>query len=195
MTIPQLQMGHIVYIVSNKDQKIIPAVVQEEIVHRTMQGETLSYKVAVGPRGGQKVIDLAKIDGEVYSSLEEVRQSMTQRLVDFVNKMCDGATERSRQWYGETDMPALAPDSGDKINPSALLGEVTMAQQPKPESAQAAMLALHVHSPSAPVPVQKEQLRQRLRENLTIPEEIPQEGLQTVMPDGTVHNVKVNMNG
>jgi hypothetical protein len=193
MTTPTLQMGHTIYIVSNKDQKIIPAIVQEETLHRTMQGETMAYKIAVGPKTALKVFDLAKIDGEVFGSLEEVRQTLSQRLIDFVNKTCETAAERARQWYGDgegTESYAGEPDT--KINPSAFLNE----PQPKsdPADTTASMLALHAPTNSGATGP-KNTTRQKLRESFTVPEEIPQDGVATIMPDGSIKNIKINLNG
>jgi hypothetical protein len=204
--LPPLQMGRIIYIVSNKDQKIIPAVVQEEILHRTMQGETLSYKVAVGPKDKLQIVDLSKIDGEVYTSLDEVRQGMAQIFQNFVNKMCDAASERAKQWYNVNDgdnVNAISTsDPADKINPSAFLtpenNNVSRSATSNNNQSIDSMLALRMPQQSSnnvPNASTKEILRQQLKEKMIMPEEIPTDGIQTVMPDGSVRNIKINMNG
>ena len=51
-----LSIGQIIYVLSNKTQKIIPAIVVEEMTVKKIDGNETSWKVSVGPQGKEKII-------------------------------------------------------------------------------------------------------------------------------------------
>ncbi|NBP04439.1 MAG: hypothetical protein EBU90_31015, partial [Proteobacteria bacterium] len=56
-------IGQVIYVLSDKTQTVLPGIVQEEIHHRSIDGEKVSYRVAIGPPNKQRVVDLATVDG------------------------------------------------------------------------------------------------------------------------------------
>lgn len=49
-----LKIGQIIYVLSNKAQRIIPAIVVEEMTVKKLEGNEVSWKVSVGPTGKEK---------------------------------------------------------------------------------------------------------------------------------------------
>ena len=93
---------------SNQSQRIVPGLIKEEVITRRVDGETISYIVSLGPEGKTKTMDLSKIDGEVFGSLEEVRQKTEQDLEILIEKyraqaveLCNEAEKLATSWYGE----------------------------------------------------------------------------------------------
>lgn len=130
------EIGEIIYVVSNKaalkkgNLVVFPGVIQEEISHKTREGNKTSYKVLIGNEAKYKVIDMAKVDGEIYSDLEEIKKVMTERATEQINHTLSQAALLAKKWYNaETDefIEGSVGDheSDEKIDPASLLNEVS----------------------------------------------------------------------
>jgi hypothetical protein len=117
-------IGQIIYVLSNKTQTVLPGIVQEEIHYRSLNGENVSYKIAIGPQNKQRVVDLSSLDGEVFGSLEDVRTILINKLTAFVDDLCQTTNERVNQWYGAGSRPIQAGSPAGRLDPSDLLNEV-----------------------------------------------------------------------
>lgn len=102
-------MGQIIYILSNKTQSVVPAIVDEQVVRKIRKAdgihEVVSYKLCIGPRDRQQVVDLARIDGEVFDSLDSIRVTLVERLTGFVDELVKNTQKNVVNWYG------ITPDS------------------------------------------------------------------------------------
>lgn len=121
-------IGQVIYVLSDKTQTVLPGIVQEEIHHRSIEGEKVSYRVAIGPQGKQRVVDLATVDGEVYGDLNEIRNVLISRLTAFVDDLCNTTNERVNQWYHNTQRSVASTTSNGKLDPAALMNEVAAPQ-------------------------------------------------------------------
>jgi hypothetical protein len=127
-------MGQIIYILSNKSQAVVPAIVEEQVVRKIRKAdgvhEVVSYKLCIGPKERQQVVDLARVDGEVFDSLESIRSILVERLTVFVDELVKTTQKNVLNWYG------IAPDnqlietiqsdqnSGVKYDPAQLVHAV-----------------------------------------------------------------------
>lgn len=118
------QIGQIIFVLSNKTQTVLPGIVREEIHYRSLDGENVSYKIAIGPANKQRVVDLSSVDGEVYGSLDEVREVLINKLTAFVDDLCATTNERVNQWYSAGNKPVSQPSASGRLDPSDLLNEV-----------------------------------------------------------------------
>lgn len=122
-------IGQIIYVLSDKSQTVLPGIVREEIHHRSIDGEKVSYRVMIGPQGKQRVVDLATVDGEVYGDLSEIREVLIQRLTAFVDDLCNTTSDRVNQWYGTNNTKQVSHSSnGEKLDPSVLMNELNDKQ-------------------------------------------------------------------
>lgn len=121
-------IGQVIYVLSDKTQTVLPGIVQEEIHHRSIDGEKVSYRVAIGPPNKQRVVDLATVDGEVYGDLNEVRNVLISRLTAFVDDLCNTTDERVSEWYHSTAKAPTTTASNGKLDPAALMNEVVASQ-------------------------------------------------------------------
>ena len=87
-------IGQVIYVLSDKSQTVLPGIVQEEIHHRSLDGEKVSYRIVFGPPNKQRVVDLSTVDGEVYGTLDEVRNVLISRLTAFVDELCGTTNEK-----------------------------------------------------------------------------------------------------
>lgn len=118
------QIGQVIFVLSNKTQTVLPGIVQEEIHYRSLNGENISYKIAIGPTNKQRVVDLSSVDGEVFGSLDEIREVLIAKLTAFVDDLCATTNERVNQWYSSGNKPIAQPSGSGRLDPSDLLQEV-----------------------------------------------------------------------
>lgn len=170
-------IGQVIYVLSDKTQTVLPGIVQEEIHHRSIDGEKVSYRIAIGPQGKQRVVDLATVDGEVYGDINEVRNVLISRLTAFVDDLCNTTNERVNQWYHTTSKSVTTTTSNGKLDPAALMNEVAAAQQ--------------INGYAKPVmPVQQINGLNGLRNALSDPELNTREFIDS---DGTIRKISINL--
>ena len=103
MSIPnkqkELTIGKVVYVVSDSSGSVIPAIVAEESVIKTLNGNTTSWKLFIGPEDRRKVIDSRQVNGVVYSTIKEVHEELFNRLNEFLNSTIDETKDRAKKWY------------------------------------------------------------------------------------------------
>jgi len=121
-------IGQIVYILSNQGQNIIPAMVIEEQTIQTLQGTNVSWKIAIGEPGEkQKIVDSTRLNGEIYTSLAEIKELLTKRLNTFIEQTIKLAKQREDVWYGrlrkESKILNKEPQ-GNKIDPESFLDDI-----------------------------------------------------------------------
>lgn len=119
------QIGQIVYVLSDKAEAIVPAIVVEELVHKKLDGNSVSWKVAVGPPAKKKIVASDDLSGEIYTSLDEIRRVMMRRLSEYVENLVGKAAKRTEVWYGKQIAAHTAPEtSGGKIDPASLIDSI-----------------------------------------------------------------------
>ena len=162
-------IGQVIYVLSNKTQTVLPGIIRQEIVNRSLDGESVSYKIAIGPPEKQRVVDLSSVDGEVYGGIDEVRDILISRLTAFVDDLCANTMGRVNSWYGNVDKSSTTPNqSGEKLDPSVFLNEV--GHQP------------HSQAPGKAI--------NNLRAALSDPDLNTRE---VMMADGSVHKISINL--
>jgi predicted transcriptional regulator with HTH domain len=120
----QFNMGQIIYILSNKTQSVVPAVVDEQVVRKVRRSdgihEVISYKLSIGPKERQQSVDLSKIDGEVFSSLEAVKATLLERLTGFIDELVRTTQKNVMNWYGIDSENQFNQefDNGTKLDPA-----------------------------------------------------------------------------
>lgn len=162
-------IGQVIYVLSNKTQTVLPGIIRQEIVNRSLDGESVSYKIAIGPPEKQRIVDLSSVDGEVYGSIDEVRNVLISRLTAFVDDLCANTMGRVNSWYGNVDKSSTATNqTGEKLDPSVFLSEV--GNSPRTQTPNNAM--------------------NNLRSALSDPDLSTRE---VMMPDGSVRKIAVNL--
>lgn len=125
----QYTIGQIIYVLSSNATTVLPGIVTEETRHKSLNGEMTTYKIAIGPTGKQKIVDLSRVDGEVYGSLGEIREVISARLTGFLDSLLEETSQRVNLWYGDQNTPLNgqgAVPNTERIDPGALLNEVGM---------------------------------------------------------------------
>lgn len=73
----------------------------EEIVVKKLDGNQVTWKIAIGPRGKERIVDHTKLDGEIHVSLSDIEAVLRKRLETFLGSLIDEAKQQSYTWYGK----------------------------------------------------------------------------------------------
>lgn len=93
------QVGDLVFVLSDENQTVLPATVVEEIIQKNVSGESISWKIQVGPNK-TNIIDTKRIKGTIYTDLREVRTTLLRRLYGFMDDLFQRIEADSQTWYG-----------------------------------------------------------------------------------------------
>lgn len=109
MTSCSYRVGQILYVLTNKETKIYPLQIVEEIIKRTVSGESISYIAKVGKNA--RTISLSDVDGELYEDIEDLRRDLTHRVMNTVNNIIDSSALKAEEWYprSEVHSPIIDP--------------------------------------------------------------------------------------
>lgn len=132
----KFEMGQIIYLLPKNSNQIVPAIVQEEIVKRSLGGIlNVSYTVMLGSKGKQKIYPIDKVDGDVFESIEQAKmrfqeelELMNQKYIENVNKICDDAINKAKNWYGDMNFENQSLLDPNKIDPSSFLNDENEVQ-------------------------------------------------------------------
>lgn len=91
------KIGQVLYVLLNKETKICPVQVIEEITKKTLDGATTNYIVKVGKKG--EVVSLSDMDGQVYESIEVLRKVLQERITRTVENVISATAKRAAEWY------------------------------------------------------------------------------------------------
>ncbi len=188
------EIGQVVYILAEQAETILPGMVVEECVVKKLSGNSISWKVKVGEGEKAKLYDTAKIRGEVYGNLAEIRTVMEQRLSAYVLSLIKEAETRVENWYGKEIAEAQKnkmEDLGfkstgeDKIDPEVLLS--TLEKTPL----QSSKFTPQVEKPTLPQNLSAEERKERLRK-MAIPENEPISSAVSENPNGLTFLIDAN---
>ena len=93
------KVGQLLYYCSEKTMKIIPVQVVEEVTRVTLEGEVKKYIVLL-PDNERSKIDLDKIDSNIFSTIEEVKNFLKENTLKSIEKMANNAASLSKRAFG-----------------------------------------------------------------------------------------------
>lgn len=170
------KIGQVIYILSKDTNTVLPVVVREEIYHRSIDGESVNYRLGIGPSGNQKIVDLTSIKGEAFGSLDEVKEHLLKQQTAVIDNVCYEAAQRVSAWYGGVTQRQPVADKEQQptgFSPDQLLNQV---DGPKAIPASKVSIPEHLPGVTGPVPQSKEgarkQLRESLKKNMMDPEDV-----------------------
>ena len=88
-------VGQTLYVVMVDKLKIVPVIVAEEVVRKTLQGEEVTYLVC--HKEASDPIDLSRLKGDVYEDLEKVKTLLVDNVTRNITNMCDQVDSRSKE--------------------------------------------------------------------------------------------------
>jgi cell division septum initiation protein DivIVA len=93
-------VGQVLFVILEKQAKVYPMMVVEEITKRTMRGEETNYVLQGGSDPTATVL-ATQVAGEIFESAEEAKYVLTSRATAQVERMVDAAIKKAEEWYGQ----------------------------------------------------------------------------------------------
>lgn len=90
-------VGQVLYVVSRRENKIVPVQVVEELTSRTLKGLETTYMVRLGD--DKNVVTIDKIDGEIFESPNDLIDTLIKRASVSVQRIVAEAIQRAQAWY------------------------------------------------------------------------------------------------
>ena len=102
------KIGQVLYVLLNRETKICPVQVVEEITKRTLNGETINYVVRVGKKG--EMMPLSEMGGQVFDSIETLRHTLFERITRSVESIITSTITRANEWYpNQVEVTSVTP--------------------------------------------------------------------------------------
>ena len=90
------QVGQIIFILSHAEMSLIPVLVVEEIVRRTIEGEEVNYFVEmVGNAGARKRFALDSSKYKIFDDIYEAKDHLSRNALDAIEVLCAKAIQKS----------------------------------------------------------------------------------------------------
>lgn len=90
----KLNVGQVIYLLTNKSSKVYPALVCEEIKKRSLAGETINYVVRL-PTDDAREVEVDKLDAEIFESVKDAKETMIGRISAEIDSMLEQAVNMS----------------------------------------------------------------------------------------------------
>ena len=101
-------VGQVLYVILEKKHTILPVRVTEQIVRRTVEGESISYKVEVP--GKNQVMSLSGLGKSHYSSLDSVKKELLSNAENAIHTMADKAGAIAKEFFHESYEEISVPE-------------------------------------------------------------------------------------
>jgi len=96
----KFNVGEIIYIIDPKGKGIVPVRVSEQLVSRTVQGETITHNIDL-PSG--KTTNLENLNSACFSTLDEVRDYLLSRAKEVIEAGINSAKETVSKFFEKED--------------------------------------------------------------------------------------------
>jgi hypothetical protein len=94
----EYKVGQVLYVILRKEMVVYPVQIVEEIVKKTLEGESTTYVVQAGIDQAKKVL-LNEVDGEVFESADKAKKLLIDRVSISISQKVEEAKQRAKKWY------------------------------------------------------------------------------------------------
>ena len=91
------EVGQIIYSILEDKYKVVPLKVSEQVITKTLDDETISYKVIV-PGKSSKKIDLSSVTN-VWTNLEDVRLHLSENANSAISRMLSETNKIQNKYF------------------------------------------------------------------------------------------------
>ena len=92
------EVGQVVFVISDKHKKVLPVRVVEQVVRRTLDGETVEYQVR-GDNNKTQTYTLSSIGSQHFSSAEDVKRYMYKNATSQIDQIVGAALQAAITKY------------------------------------------------------------------------------------------------
>ena len=91
------EVGQVLYTILEDKFKVIPLKVTEQVITKTLENESISYK-AVLPNSKTKKIDLSKLKN-IHTSLDNVKDYLTNNAISAIETMLNETKDVEKKYF------------------------------------------------------------------------------------------------
>lgn len=106
-------VGQVIFLLNNNDLKIFPVQIEEEIVRRRSEGESIQYKVVL-PTKSRDVVDLSELNVSTFNSCADLRTHMIENAIKTIDSLIERANKVSRV-FDTRDQASLVQEDDDVV--------------------------------------------------------------------------------
>lgn len=108
------EVGQTIYTILEDKYKVVPLKVSEQIVTKTLEGESVSYK-AIMPNKKMSKIDLSKLEN-IYTDINVVKNYMLENAESAINEVLkETITVENKYFKTKEDIVACNSDTNNNI--------------------------------------------------------------------------------
>jgi hypothetical protein len=101
--IMQYNVGQVVYLLNQKTLSIIPTLVVEEIIRKTIEKETKQYVVELPDERNKRII-LDNVSEIIFNDITKLREHMLDNTRKSVEKLINNALEKKEVFFGRSNV-------------------------------------------------------------------------------------------
>lgn len=101
-------IGQIIYVLLSREKSVVPMQIVEEISRKTKDGLQVSYVATFGSGENKESIIISDIKGELFSSLDEIRQNLLQKATSSIDALLVSAKKKADLWYPHLEVQQQA---------------------------------------------------------------------------------------
>lgn len=103
----KLAVGQVVYLLDERKNSVLPAMVSEHVIKQTLNGEEELYFVEVAK--SKKLLDLNSFDGKYFTTSSQVKDFLYDNLKKNIDKIVDKTEELALSTWPESTKTAKEP--------------------------------------------------------------------------------------
>lgn len=116
MTESAYRIGQVLYVIPRDKPLVVPICILEKRTSETLEGIATRY-IVKGPKPDAKSYDLSTVEGQIYTSLDEVRRVMMENSRRAIDDMVTKAEKAAQKAFGvRQQLPAPRPQETDPMD-------------------------------------------------------------------------------
>ena len=108
----EYEVGKLVYLMCAKNFSIVPALIVEEVVRKTLDRVDISY--LINKAGSKDAVDLSDVKQDVFTDIEAVRQFMYENTRKSVDRMVEVALQKEKEHFSDYNSTNIDIEVNDK---------------------------------------------------------------------------------
>ena len=109
------KVGQVLYLLLNKESRVFPVQVVEVVLRKSLDGEQVSYSVKM-PTRGEDVIDLDKIDANVFLTATDLQDFMNENAQKTIASLVQQAQTLAKDSFQEEEVAIVEAEVESIVN-------------------------------------------------------------------------------
>ena len=107
-------VGQVIYIVSSRKMQVMPIVIAEEVIRKTLSGQAVTYLVKRDETS--KTYDLTDMQGSIYETINDVKEALVANATQAIFRICEEAQKKSNIFAIANDTKTETHQREDKAS-------------------------------------------------------------------------------